>query len=104
MNRGRWDSLGLSEKNVSETNIPIRTFLYSLEQIEQMIGIPASALAQSYIYFQGRTIGIKRPWMIQARNIAGPDDIPEWRVADREFIRWLRNRGFRVIERGYVKD
>lgn len=96
--------MALSDKNVREVNIPIRPFLYSLDQIGAMIDMDAEMLAKGFIYFDGRSIGIKRNWQMMARNIAPPDMTPEWRVLDREFIRWMRNQGFRVVERGWVRD
>lgn len=94
----------ISESNLTAVNLPIRPFLYTLDQIAELISTPVRALAEKHVYFDNRSIGAKRPWHIMARNIAGPDDNPEWRVVDRELIRWMKNRGFRYIERGYVKD
>lgn len=87
-----------------EVNLPPRVFLYTLEQIGTMLDLSPELLARGYIYFDGRSIGVKRNWQMIARDISPPDDDPEWRVTDREFLRWMRNRGFRVIERGYVRD
>lgn len=96
--------MAISEKSQKEVNVPVRVFLYTLDQIGGMIGIAPDLLAKGFVYFDHRSIGVKRQWQMMARNIAGPDSDPEWRIADKEFIRWMRNRGFRVIERGYVRD
>jgi hypothetical protein len=39
-----------------------------------------------------------------ARDIS-PDDAerPDWRVSEKDFVRWLRFKGFRYHERGYIK-
>jgi imidazolonepropionase-like amidohydrolase len=94
----------ISDREQKETGIPLRVFLYTLDQISVMVEIPVATLEKSYIYFEGRTIATFRPEKMRARNISAREDIPEWRVADKEVIRWLKNRGFKVIERGWVQS
>lgn len=78
--------------------LPIRPFLYTLEQVATLISMRMQTLMNQYIYFEGRNTGTKSVHLLLARNIAKPTDKPEWRVAEREFIRWLRVKGFRIYE------
>lgn len=81
--------------------LPPRPFLYTLDQISGMISIPLDTLKRSYIYFENRSIGRQERTLIAARNIAPRDDAPEWRVSEREFIRWMRYMGYKYYDRGY---
>lgn len=82
--------------------LPVRPFLYSLDQIANLIAVDVTRLKQVYIYFYGRTTGAKRADFLEARNIAPNGVTPEWRVAENELVRWMRNVGFRVHERSWA--
>ena len=84
--------------------IPTRVFLYTLDQLCVMLDLEEVTLRTHYIYFEGRTIGTRSKHLMIARNIAKPDAKPEWRVAEREFVRWLKTKGFRHYERGVVSN
>lgn len=79
--------------------LPPRPFLYTLDQISVMLDLSLVSIRQSYIFFEGRSIGSKRKDLMIAQNIAPADQAPEWRVPEREFIRWMRTKGFRHYER-----
>lgn len=78
--------------------IPIRAFLYTLDQISTMLAIPMPALTKRYIYFAGHTIGSHKADTILARNIAPVGEKPEWRVIEAELIRWLKHKRFIIVE------
>jgi hypothetical protein len=80
--------------------LPTRVFLFTLDQISVMTNISEKTLESHHIYFQGRSIGSRKKSLMIAVNIAPPDEKPDWRVAEREFIRWMRVKGFRYYERG----
>lgn len=80
--------------------IPTRVFLFTVDQISAMLDVDEKTILNSYIYFEGRSIGTRKKNLMVARNIAAPEDKPDWRVAEREFIRWMRVKGFRYYERG----
>lgn len=79
--------------------LPIRPFLYTLDQIATLIAVELPALKRVYVYFQGRHVGPVPPDKMHAINIAPDGEKPDWRVAEKEFKRWLRNRGWRVYDR-----
>lgn len=89
------DSTPVPPSAREKIGLPPRVFLYTLDQIAMMLNLEQTSLERGYIYFEGRSIGARPPTKMVARNIAPPDKNAEWRVTEREFIRWMRGRGFR---------
>lgn len=81
--------------------LPETPFLYTLDQIATLTGLTMTTLRERYIWFEHRSTGVKRTKLMLAHNINGPEDKPEWRVSEREFVRWLRACGFRTTLRGW---
>lgn len=81
--------------------LPLKVFLYTLDQIADMLEINVSA-SSPYIHWDRRSVGIPPKDRMVARNIAPQGKHPDWRIADMELRRWLKYRGFRIYERGYV--
>jgi hypothetical protein len=79
--------------------LPPRPFLYTVDQISVMLDISEAEVLRSYIYFENRSVGTRKIDLMCARNIAPKDQPAEWRVAEREFIRWMKTKGFRHYER-----
>jgi len=65
-----------------------------------MIDVKEDTIKRSYLYYEGRSVGSRRKDLMIARNVAPPDEKPDWRIAEREFVRWMRHKGFRYYERG----
>ena len=65
-----------------------------------MLNVTEETIKKSYIHFEGRSTGTRRRDLMIARNIAKPENTPDWRVTEREFIRWMKVKGFRHYERG----
>lgn len=84
--------------------LPPRPFLYTLDQISVLLDLKENTLNQRYVYFEGRSIGTRRKDLLAARNIAPDTDKPDWRVAERELVRWMKVKGFKYYERGAVSD
>lgn len=86
--------------------LPIRPFLFTVDQVAQLIGSNERQLTRDdkMAYFDGRSIGFPKRHQLKFRNIAGPDETPEWRCAERELIRWLKVKGFTVKDRGYLES
>lgn len=84
--------------------LPLRPFLFTIDQIATMLNLRASQVNAKYIYFEGRSTGSRRLDLMVARNIAPPDERPEWRVAERELLRWLRKKGFRYYDRAVISN
>jgi hypothetical protein len=76
--------------------------MYHLDQIAAMLSVDLGALRQTYIYYNGLTPGPPRKDRIRAVNIAPSGQEPEWRVTEKDLIRWLKVKGIRFYTRGYV--
>lgn len=88
--------------DAGKVGLPPRPFLYTLDQISMLIDVQQVTLERTYVHFEGRSVGAAPRSKMLARNIAPPDDKPDWRVAEREMVRWFKNRGFRYYDRGAV--
>jgi hypothetical protein len=95
--RGSGASLPPGRESVG---LPARPFLFTLDQVAVLLDMDEKALKDRLVYFQDRSIGIQHRGLLVARNIAQPDHAPDWRVAERELVRWMKFKGFRYYERG----
>ena len=96
----RWQNPNKIEKP-GQVGIPPRPFLYTLDQIAELTNLAVATIKRSYVHFDKRTVGARRKDLLLAHNIAPEGEPPEWRVAERELIRWLKYQGFRYYERGW---
>lgn len=98
--RGQSPSLPASPAKVG---LPPRPFLYTLDQIAVILNVETTAVEKQYVYYDGRSTGIMSTRLLLARNIC-PDRTarPDWRVAERELIRWMKVMGFKYYDRGVV--
>lgn len=88
----------------SSVGLPVRTFLYTVEQIAFMLNLDESTvMRRGYLHFTGLSIGTPPPDLIAARNIAPPGQAEVWRVAEQELVRWLKRKGFHIYLRGWTK-
>lgn len=90
-----------TEKARQKVGLPIRPFLYTLDQIGTILNVTVPNLRQSgYLYFDGRQPGRALPDELRCVNIAHPQtDKPDWRVEERELIRWMKRKGFKYVDR-----
>ena len=79
--------------------MPTRVFLYTVDQLSVMLDLDEATIKRSYLFFEGRSTGVRARDLMTARNIAQPGEKPDWRIAEREFIRWMRYKGFKHYER-----
>jgi len=87
--------------NPESVGLPARVFLFTMDQIAVMLELDQKYIMKEYVYFEGRSIGTKYRNLMVAFNIQqDPEKDPDWRVTEREFIRWMRVKGFRYYERG----
>lgn len=93
--------------------LPPRAFLYTIDQIAELLSVTPRQVRDNYLYFDGVNVGSIPPRRMLARNI-DPEYSPpsyafpegkgkaEWRVAENELIRWLKVMGFRIYDRGWI--
>lgn len=79
--------------------LPPRVFLYTLDQLGVMLDMNERQVKDN-LFYEGRDSGRRRPDLMITRNIAPQGSSPNWRVAEREFVRWMRAKGFRHYEKG----
>lgn len=91
-------------KNAEELGLPVRPFLYTADQIATLLSVSTETVRSQYFQYPDRMVGRRRPDKMVARNIAPEGKRPEWRVAERELIRWMRNRGMKVYERSWTRS
>lgn len=86
--------------NPESVGLPARVFLYTIDQLCVMLNVSEEQIKKSYLWYEGRSTGTKRRDLMVARNIAKPENTPDWRITEREFIRWMKFKGFKHYERG----
>lgn len=91
-----------NKEDQSRIGLPPRPFLYTVDQIAVLTGIPERTLHTNVLFHENRDVGVRQKHEMLCRNIANPDDKPDWRVAEREFIRWMKYKGFKFYDRGTV--
>lgn len=79
--------------------LPPRLFLYTLDQIADMVMVEIETLKRSYVHFDGRSTGTCPDDKMLARNIAPALVGPEWRVDEQELVRWFQHNGYRPLAR-----
>jgi hypothetical protein len=83
--------------------LPIREFLYTLDQIAFLLDYSEAHLRNNLIHFEGRSVGHPGKNLMVAVNIAPEGQKPDWRVSERHLKRWLRFKGYRFYERNAFK-
>lgn len=79
-----------------EVGLPALVFTFTLDQIAAMLSVDEAKLKREYLYYAGRSVGRQVPGVMYAVNIAPDPRLPaEWRVTQREFVRFLKAKGFR---------
>lgn len=92
-----------NDKTRALVGLPPKPFLYSLDQIADLISLPLDRLERELVWFAGRQTGPHFRGKLLARNIAAnAEQKPIWRVAERELLRWMKVKGFRVHDRGFI--
>lgn len=87
-----------------QVGLPIRPFLFTLDQIAALTELTVDRVKGAYVHFDGRTNGVQKKSRLMARNIAEPGEKPDWRVTERELLRWMKHHGFIIYERGWAKS
>ena len=78
--------MGKTDKEKFE--LPTRVFFYTMDQIADMLMLPLSSI-EKVAHFDGRTPGPRPRDKMTAKNVAAAGETPEWRIEEKEFIRWM---------------
>ena len=90
------------ELDPEAVGLPVRPFLYTLDQIATLLEITEQGVHR-HVHFEGVAPGARPRDRMVARNLAPAGERPDWRVAERELLRWMRVKGFRFYERGWAR-
>lgn len=82
-------------RNIVE--MPLREFLFTLDQIAALLNVSEEYLATQYLFFDGVTMGSSRGKM-RARDISPDGQRRDWRVGESQFRIFLQRKGFRVVD------
>lgn len=82
--------------------LPPKPFMYTTDQIAYLLSISEEQLKRSYLHYEGRSVGVCPKDKLLARNIAPEGEKPEWRIAEKALVIWMKFKGFKYHERGYV--
>lgn len=77
--------------------------MYTLDQIAYLLNLTEETLKRSYLHFEGKSVGVCPRDRMIAVDIS-PDSAkrPEWRVPERYLKRWMRFKGLKVVDGGYL--
>ena len=92
----------MARENAGRVGLPPRVFLYTVDQLAVMLDLAEADIHRRLLFHEGRDIGRRKTDEMLARNIACRGDKPEWRVSEKEFIRWMKLKGFKYYDRGTV--
>lgn len=81
--------------------MPPRIFMYTVDQIAGMLEAREEYVKRTLLFYDEREPGIAPKSKMRAVNIAPDGEKPEWRVTEREFIRYLKRSGVKFYTRGY---
>lgn len=76
--------------------LPPLIFMFTIDQLAVMLNITEQHLMTAYLYYVGRSSGIKKAHQMSAINIAPDSAPPEWRISSREFFKWCHRKGITV--------
>ena len=92
----------MPNKEADRIGLPPRVFLYTLDQIAVMLEVDLNTVKTTYVHYDRRSVGKQPGDRMLARNIAPPDEKPEWRVTENEFVGFLKKKGFRFYHKSSV--
>lgn len=85
-----------------KVGLPPRIIFYTVDQLATMLEMKESYIKTAVFFYEEREPGIRPKGRMLARNLAPDGETPEWRVSETELLRYLRYKGVKFYERGYV--
>jgi hypothetical protein len=98
---GKEMNVGYDYPRSTTVGLPSRPFLYTIDQLSVILAV-AEDKVKKRLWYSGREVGAQPRDKLLAINIAEPEEKPEWRVAERELVRWMRRHGIKFYERTVV--
>lgn len=83
--------------------LPPKPFFYTIEQVAYLLNLEERYVKNLLLHYQERSVGPCPRDKIYAVNMAPAGETPVWRVNERSLVSFMRFKGLRYYERGYVK-
>ena len=81
-----------------DLRLPVRPLFYTLDQIATLTALPVPTVRRA-LFYSGVSVGIPPRDQLHAQNLAPANEPEEWRVEEKELLRWLHYRGYAVLTR-----
>ena len=92
----------MGRSNASFVSLPTKPFFYTIDQIAFLLSLDEAYVRRTLLFYEGRSVGVRPKDKILAINLAPDGEKPEWRVNERHLIQYMRFKGLKYHERGYV--
>jgi hypothetical protein len=89
----------VTKRNV---RLPKHEFYYTIDQVTTLLQISEHYLTSRLLFYLGREAGARPKDKILAVNIAPDGEDPVWRIPEKSLKAYLRYKGIRSSDRGYV--
>lgn len=78
----------------------MRPFLFTVDQVADLVAVPLDEFEEGYVYFVGRSEGRYKlsGEYLRAFNIAPSDKTPAWRIQEDELVAWLVKKGYHFYQ------
>lgn len=94
----------MTQQTPSEkVGLPPKPFFYTIEQICTMLSISEKDLKLRVLFYFGRSVGPIPKDRLVARNVAADNEKPIWRILEKDLVRWMRFKGIKYHQRGYIQ-
>lgn len=78
--------------------------MFTIDQIAFLLELEEEYVKKFLLHYEGRSVGPCPRDRLMAVDVS-PDSAPkpEWRVAEKHLKRWMRFKGWKIYDRGYVR-
>jgi hypothetical protein len=91
------------EDDRKEVSLPVRPFLYTHEQVAQILGMTENGLSNHVAFYEGASVHKYTPHDLKFINVGKPDDKKIWRCEERELVRWMKLKGVKVRDASWAR-
>lgn len=90
-----------SDAQRTKLGLPVRPFFYTFEQLSQLMSVDQRNLERFMVHYKGRSVGAPPRDKLAATNLSPEGEMPQWRVEEKDLIRWMRFKGINFANRGF---
>ena len=85
-------------RSTYDMRLPVRPFFFTVDQVATLTALTIPQV-RSAMFYNASSVGIAPRDQLYAVNLAPPNAPEEWRIEEKELLRWLRHRGYAVLSR-----